>query len=444
MFDFPRYTAYAFCLSATVLLSACGGSSTNIVEREPVAAPTEEEGHEDEHAAGEAPSTKGRLVVASQGEPEVMVYDLDSGEELAHYELAHTASAVYASANYRFALILQREGNQVNAIDAGFIREAHDDHFDYTIAAPSFSDFDVSGPRPTHFTRGDDEVVIFYDGNADTAEGAEVGVVSDAKLAAGAAGVRIELETHQHGAARILGEHLFLTLRDPLDTSTTLPDQIAWYHLHDGEYELEQTFETRCPALHGSARWEHGVAFGCSDGVLVIHAEGGEFVADKVANPEGLSGRIGSLYANAGAHQLVGVASGELFLIDPEAGTIDRLSWTEEGRAPVAYGFDGEAEHFLVLDDQGALTRLEVADGWAALAPIPVVSSDLSGLSEEVRLAMTVSHASHLVYVTDPVAMSVLEVDLESEAVTTALTLESVPAKLAWTGFEGAHEEHEH
>lgn len=444
MSTLPRYMAYAFFLGATVTLSACGGSSTNIVERDPVENPDDHDHDEDEHSHGDAPSTKGRLVVSSQAEPEVMVYDLDDGEELAHYPMEHAVSAVYASANHRFALILQREGNQVNAIDAGFIREAHGDHFDYTIAAPSFSDFEVSGPRPTHFTHGHDEVVIFYDGNADTAEVAEVGVVSNEDLANGAAGARIELATHQHGAARTLGEYLFLTVRDPLDTSTTLPDQVALYHLHDGEYELERTFETECPALHGSAAWEHGVAFGCGDGVLVIHEEGGEFVAEKIANPEGLAGRIGSLYASADAHELVGVASGELFLIDPEAQTIEALSWIDDERTAVAYAFDAEGEHFLILDEQGGLTRLEVADQWAALAPIPVVTSDLSVMSEEASLAMTVSHASHLVYVTDPVALSVLEVDLESEAVSTVLTLEAVPSKLAWTGFEGAHDAHEH
>lgn len=442
MFTIPRYIASAFCLSATIMLSACGGSSTNIVERDPVEAPGDHDHDEGSH--GDAPSTKGRLVISSHSEPEVMVYDLDDGEELAHYPMENDVSAVYASTNHRFALVLQRDGNQVNAIDAGFIREAHGDHFDYTIAAPSFSDFEVSGPRPTHFTHGDDNVVIFYDGDADTAEVAEVGVVSNENLADGAVGARLELTTHQHGAARTLGEHLFLTVRDPLDTSTTLPDQVALYHLHDGEYELEQTFDVECPALHGSARWEHGVAFGCGDGVLVIHEESGEFVAEKIANPEGLSGRIGSLYATDDAHELVGVASGELFLIDPEAETIEALSWTDDERAAVAYAFDAEGEHFLILDEQGELTRLEVADEWMALAPIPVVRSDLSGLSEDMRLAMAVSHASHLVYVTDPVAMTVLEVDLESEAVVTVLTLEAVPAKLAWTGFEGAHEAHDH
>lgn len=440
MFTIPRYIAYTFCLSATLALSACGGSSTNIVEREPV----EDHDDHDEGSHGDAPSTKGRLVISSQEEPEVMVYDLEDGEELAHYPMENAISAVYASANHRFALVLQRDGNQVNAIDAGFIREAHGDHFDYTISAPSFSDFEVSGPRPTHFTHGDGDVVIFYDGSADTAEAAEVGVVSNENLANGAAGVRIELATHQHGAARVLGEHLFLTVRDPLDTSTTLPNQVALYHLHDGEYELEHTFEVECPALHGSAGWDHGVAFGCGDGVLVIHEESGEFVAHKIANPEGLSGRIGSLYATAGAHELVGVASGELFLIDPEAETIEALSWTEDEREAVAYAFDSEGEHFLILDEQGELTRLEVADQWAALTPIPVVTSDLSGLSEDVRLAMAVSYASHLVYVTDPVSLSVLEVDLESEAVNTVLALEAVPAKLAWTGFEGAHDGHDH
>ncbi|WP_051234561.1 hypothetical protein [Marinimicrobium agarilyticum] len=442
MFTTSRYIAYAFCVSALLALSACGGSSTNIVEREPVE--NHDDHDDDEHSHGDAPSSKGRLVISSHDEPEVMVYDLDDGEELAHYPMESAVSAVYASANHRFALVLQRDGNQVNAIDAGFIREAHGDHFDYTIAAPSFSDFEMSGPRPTHFTLGSDEAVIFYDGNADTAEVAQVGVVSNANLANGAAGVRIELTTHQHGAARTLGEHLFLTVRDPQDTSTTLPDQVVFYHLHDGEYELEHTFEMECPALHGSAGWDHGVAFGCGDGVLVIHEESGEFVAEKIANPEGLSGRIGSLYATAGAHELVGVASGELFLIDPEAGTIEALSWTEDGREAVAYAFDAEGEHFLVLDGQGGLTRLEVEEEWTALAPIEVVASDLSGLSEDLRVAMAVSHASHLVYVTDPVALTVLEVDLESAAVTTALTLEAVPAKLAWTGFEGTHEEHDH
>ncbi len=433
----------ALSLSVLLVLSGCGGSSTEIVELDPVEDHSDDHDHDDDHdsAHGDAPETKGRLLVAAYNESEVVLHDLDDGDELAHYELDNPASAVYASADYRFGVVLQRDAGEVNAVDSGLIREYHDDHWDYTITSPSFADFSAPGPRPTHFTNGGERSVIFYDGNADLGEVAQVGVFSETDMADNGSGQWLTLDTHQHGAAQQFGDSLFATVRDANDDSTSLPDQVAHYHWHDGEYELEQTFETLCPGLHGSAQWHHGVAFGCTDGVLVIHEEAGQFVAEKVVNPAGMDGRIGSLYGLAEGEQLVGIASGELHLIDPEAGTMELLDWHGEvERTAIGYGFDAEGEHFLVLDNTGDLIRLEIVDGWAALEPIEAVTSDLSGLPEDLRPVMSLSHASHLVYITDPVANTVVEVDLESGAVETIVNLDVTPAKVAWLGFEGAHD----
>ncbi len=306
-------------------------------------------------------------------------------------------------------------------------------------------DFTAEGVRPTHFTTGGDHSVVFFDGLGDSALPASVGVYTEEDLEHNGAGLQLELDTHQHGAARWLEGHLLVSQRDPADDSTSLPDQVALYHPHEGELELEETFAETCPGLHGSAQLEHRVAFGCTDGVLVIHWDGNDFSASKVTNPDSMEGRIGSLYASETRGVMLGVASGNLFELDFETGTLAAIDWrggTE--REPVAYAFDAEGEHFLVLDAEGDLTLLEVADGWHRHGPLEVVTGDLSALAEDQSLSMTVSHASHLVYVTDPVGNRILEVDLESEAVTEVLSLDFSPHKLTWLGFEGSYAGHGH
>lgn len=440
--DFSKRMQPLFWLSATVLLSACGGSDTTIVEREPVA--EEEHGHEDEHS-GEGLNTKGRLLVSPYAEEEVVLFELDDGSELAHYPVTGAVSALQPSADFQYGLIVQRDANRVDALDSGLSREYHNDHWDYERVAPSFMDFTAEGVRPTHFTTGGNRSVVFFDGLGDSALPASVGVYTEQDLADNGAGLQLELDTHQHGAARWLEGHLLVSQRDPADDSTSLPDRVALYHPHDGELELEETFAETCPGLHGSAQLEHRVAFGCTDGVLVIHWDGSDFTANKVTNPDNMEGRIGSLYASETHDVMLGVASGNLYELDFGAGTMTAIDWRGGiEREPVAYAFDAEGEHFLVLDASGDLTLLEAADDWHRHGPLEVVTGDLSALAEDQALAMTVSHASHLVYVTDPLENRILEVDLESETVAEALSLEFSPHKLAWLGFEGRSAEHGH
>ncbi|MGD8176406.1 hypothetical protein [Marinimicrobium sp. ARAG 43.8] len=439
MMTWNRMNPLAIGLSAFLALglTACGGSSTNIVEREPV----EDPGHD--HSHGEVPETKGRLVVNAFGEGELVVYSLDDGEELNHFELAAPASALYPSPGDRFAVAIQRNEDQVNAVDAGLIRESHGDHWDYSTTSPAFMDFTAPGSRPTHYTLGDGRAVIFYDGNSGSGELARVGVFTEADLADNGAGRWLDLDSQHHGAAQHFDGSLFVTRKT--DDSASLPDQVAQYHWHESVYEEEVVFDTLCPSLHGSAQWDEGVAFGCADGVLLIHAHGDHFHELKLDNPAGINGRIGSLYAHEASEQMVGVASGELYLVDAHEETITALNWQGDAtRSAIAYAFDGEGEHFLILDDDGGLTRLEVADGWAPLERVSVVTSDLVGLDEGLNLAMAVSKAGPLVYVTDPVANTVMEVNLESGEVSEALALDVTPAGIVWAGFEDALVDHDH
>lgn len=436
----------ALSLSALLVLSACGGSDTQIIERDPVAEDDHDHDHgHDEPHHGDAPETKGRLLISEYGHEEVAIFELDHGEELDHF---HTTggkvTALQASPDYRFGLVVQRDDNLINAIDSGLYSEYHDDHWDYIQAAPMFMDFTAEGARPSHFTTGGGRSVVFFDGLASNGQNASVSVFSSHDMEDNHGGLTLDLDHNQHGAAQWFEGHLLSTLIDPQEEST-LPNRVALYHEHDGELELEHTFAEECPGLHGSAQMDHYVAFGCTDGVLVIHYHDGDFEASKIANPEELvDGRIGSLYASD--DRMMGVASGNLYELDFGHAELKPVDWRSGGElTPAGYAFDRSGSHFLVLDETGGLTVLEAhGDHWDHEGRIEVVTSDLSGLAEDQSLAMSVSQASHFVYVTDPVGQLILEVNLDSSEVHTAMELTFTPDKITWLGFEGAHHGDDH
>ncbi len=426
------------------LLSACGSSSTNIVELDP---PEDDDHHHDDHHHHDDEGTKGRLLISHKDEATVFAFDLDEESVLESFTLTDVANALYPAPGNRYGLIVQRNANLVNAIDGGVWEEDHGDHMHAYAQAPNFMHFELQETRPTHFTSTSSQAVFFFDGFGDESLPAAVAVLTESNIASDSGVVWLHYETHQHGAAQARGEYLLSTVRDPADTSTTLPDRVALYHAHGDHFDWEETFEETCPGLHGSAQNHHHIAFGCTDGVLVIDQHDDEFTAFKVPNPNGFEGRIGTLYGHHNLDVFVGIAAGKLYEVNPEAGTVEPIVWTDDDHlAAVGYAFAEDGHLFVILDDHGGLTLLDAEHHWEVEGHIQVTSSDAHDMPSGSRFEMAVSQASHFVYVLDPIAREVLEVDLEDGDVHTVLSLDFIPHKITWLGIAGGydHDHHHH
>ena len=420
-------------LAIPALLTACGGGDTKIVERDPI--PIEDD-HDHDH--DDEPKTEGRLLVAIKDQPKVGIWDINEATLLEEYTLTEPASALYASPTYRYGFVIQRIANRVNVIDSGLSQEDHGDHKDDIIEAPRWLAFGTDKTRPTHFTDTATQSVIFYDGNGDTTTPAQVGVFTETNIKNNTPGNWLEYTTHMHGAAQAHGDYLLSTIRDPLTTST-LPDQVGLYKANNGFYNQQQVFTDTCPGLHGSAQNETQITFGCTDGVLVVTQNGETFTSKKIANPSSFTSttRVGTVLGDNHNAEFVGIAAGQFFSINTTNNTITPINWIDTSATTpptaLAYGFADDGELFVILDNTGWLTLLNT-NNWTLSTRIQAITSNLSALPTGARFELALT-PGHKIYVSDPIANQIKQIDLDEAKVSGSLQLNATPAKITWVGI---------
>ncbi|WP_286234867.1 5-methyltetrahydrofolate--homocysteine methyltransferase [Thalassotalea sediminis] len=461
-------TTFQFNLLAVaiggILLTGCGDAETNIVEKDPIVEDVDNHDDHDHGDDGYTIESMGRLAVLSGESAEAVVFDLDNGDLLESFSLTHDSNTLKASAGYRYAVINSRAQDYVGFIDSGLWRENHGDHLHDYQQEPVMSNYElVSNSRPTHIVNHDGQMAVFYDGDATTGTAAAVQVITDNDISTETMALPgIQYTMNMHGVAEPRGEHLLSTIRRDDSESTSnakvLPDQVGVYHLHEGEYELEQTLDITCPDLHGAAQNSEVVVFGCSDGVLVAHQHNDEYEAEKVANIAELGSlRIGSVYGHEANESFIGVASahggGEAILvtIHPEDGEMEQLDWQPmENASPISYAFSFNGEHFLILDNQGYLTILTQHDHdghaeWEVAGQIDISQEDITAMPEGMSFSMTVAQNDHFAYVADPFAQHILQIHLDDMEIEGDIELGFSPAKIAWLGIaEESESDHEH
>jgi hypothetical protein len=436
--------------SAVLALSGCGDAKTTIIEKNSI--PVDD----DDHNHGPA-ETAGRLFVLNSNTLQAQIFDLTNNSSIASLPLGALPSAVYASGDYRFAALIERNANKVGFIDGGLWQEPHDDHFDVFASTPTMTEFGLMGSRPTHYDPHEGDVAVFFDGDAGTGINASVQVFNDAMIASAAAPATVNFDKPMHGVAKPRGEFLLTTIRrdDAESTSTNviLPDQVGVFRLQDDEYELVQTLNVACPDLHGAAQNETHVAFGCGDGVLLVKEEANaSFSAQKLINPDTITNgaRIGSIWGHEASGQFIGLASSgavsQFFVIDPEGSTIEWVDWQPVANAkPIARDFAFAAEQFVILDDQGYLTLIEPhQEGgdihWEYGARLDITDEDVSLMPDGMKFSMTLAQNGHTVYIADPIAQHIVEVDLDLLQITAEIELDYAPAMITWLGIATAHD----
>ncbi|WP_111642915.1 5-methyltetrahydrofolate--homocysteine methyltransferase [Marinimicrobium alkaliphilum] len=445
------YLTYPALALSAVLLTACGGSSTNIIERDPIADDDHDDHHHDHGDLG------GRLLISEHDDDHVYVYDVAHEEVIAEMHLDGVPTALYATPGQRYGVVVRGGDNgQVNFVDSGLYWEDHGDHGHMHEGDPALLELELFGDRPAHVTNGGHRTAIFFDGNAGAP--AQVKVVNDHDMSATPA--LLEYSANQHGAAQVRSSYLLSSILDHEEEST-LPNLVGVYHRHDGIYELEETLDVGCPGLHGSAQNAHHIAFGCTDGVLLIeehrHDNSRDYHAHKISSEI----RIGTLFGHDHLEDFVGVGGGVLYRVATEGeGSIEPINWTGEADLPVVgsvdsivwgdlsavgYAFAEHGELFVILDNHGGLTVLDTHD-WDVVGERLQVTHSHSA-PDGLRFEMTVSGDGHFVFVTDPAEQEIRVVDIEDREVYDTFSLDFTPNKLVWLGVvteEDDHDDHGH
>jgi len=417
-----RPMATSLLLVSAAMLTACGGSS----------------GSGDEHEHTDI-DTAGRLALFDTDASQLKVLDLDNSEVLASMAMDGEAPSLYASPGNRYAVAIQRGDDLVSFLDGGLYTEDHGDHMHDYAETPSMLSLTLNDHKPTHFSSGEAEGVVFFDGGE--AASSKVTVFSDATLGSGATVASLQLENNMHGVAKMIDGHLFVTYRDSSITDTTLPAAVERYHLDGSDFEFEERYSQACPRLHGAAANAHSLGFGCSDGVLVIDLHEAGYPATKLDNPESLAegSRIGTVVANHDVEELVGIAGDRLFVIHPESTTeVYHELELGEGVSRLAQGFTTHGEVFYVLGDDGDLRLFDPASDWALMTTAELMDAP----GEGDTLAMTTSAAQERLFVLHN--QSVIEVDTTDGDIVRTINLGFSASAIAWLGLAEAGHDHDH
>lgn len=426
----------AIALAATTfLLAGCGDGNSG----------SDSDAGDDDHVHEEIDST-GRLATYDADAGALKVFEVDDGELLETIPLAGSAPRLSHSPDYRYAVVIQRDDDLVSFMDSGLYVEDHGDHMHEYAEAPTMLSLTLNDRRPTHYSLSDGAGVVFFDGE-DGVASSRVTAVSESSLMGESALASLDRENNMHGVAKLIGDQLFVTRRDPSITDTTLPAEVERYSFDGDSFSFETRYADQCPRLHGAGANDHALVFGCSDGVLVIDLADPTYPASKLGNPASIAvdGRIGTVAAHHDVEELVGIAGDQLFVIDVENSSAPYQELDiGSGVDRVAQGFDAHGEVFYVLGDDGDLRLFHPADDWALAHTISVTGPLGDGTETP---AITASAASDFLYVLDPNTNTLSEIHTVDGEVESTEDLGFNASGLVWLGLaddDHSHDDHDH
>lgn len=369
-----RWMRWLAALAAAVLiLAACGNDDEDDAaagSETPAAETTDhddEHGHDDdehghdtggEDGAVEVSEPALRLMVADSATGAVQVIDLTTGEEIASLDL-DGPTRLYTEPHGRHVLAAQRDDDRIDWIDAGAWTVDHGDHAHYWAGDPAVTDWGQEAAEPTHVVFHGDLLALFNDGDGsvlviDTHHlGDDDALIGDWDIG----------DAH-HGVA-VADEDLGVLVVTEFDADaaddSTLPDTVVVLDLESGD-EIDR-FDGECPGLHGEFATASVVAFGCTDGVLLIEPHGDHWHSHKVAPPADAPAdtRTGTLQGGHDLDYLIGnLGSDALVRIDIEAESATTIPLPETG---AAWTFDAATEQILILTVDGRLHTVDASSG---------------------------------------------------------------------------------
>ncbi len=332
---------------------------------------------QDDHMEEEGGELSGRLLIADRDQASISVLDLTSGLLAENsLQVAAPGATLYSSPSARFAFALARgpedNDDRVHIIDGGVYLEPHDGHMDLVTGPVSLLSVGTSDERPVHTSVHSGWTAIYHDGSGRAALFEEHDLEEE----------RDDYEPVwfdaglQHGAVVALGDDYFMVTSNnpdyPATAESSLPLGAEVWTL-DGQVVYDASNRS-CPGMHGEAANAHGVLLGCVGGVLFIEGHDGEYEHDFIDNPADMheSARIGSVWGHEDSEHFFGSASyredgerksGGLWMIDPEGGSMTRVSLSDDSGQVYGTAFDGHGEEFFALTADGMINVISTESG---------------------------------------------------------------------------------
>lgn len=358
-----------------------------------------------------------RLLVSDLDSSTVSVLDLASGKVLGSFSTPGAAGATHASPSGRYGLVIHRDENRVSVIHSGLSLEDHGDHADLVQANPYVLNTLNVGREPTHVWAHGDEIAIFNDADG------TVAMLDERTFGLSLEYTEVKAAQPDHGAAVVLGDTVLAGYYD-----------LGRVDAYSREGELLETIEG-CPGLHGEATLGDTAAFGCEDGVLLVHVRDGEVTSAKLDNPAGTAEgvHVSTIRSHDDAPVFVGNYGVTLAWIDPEAETLEVI---EMDAAPLRFDFDHEGEHVVALTADGLFHVLETDSGELHGSVRVMEAVDISG-GYGTYDAPSLAVGEGAVYVGVPAQQQIVEVHPEETEVARRMDVSGTPSSITVLALEG-------
>ena len=385
-------------------------------------------------AAADEMGTAVRVMATDAANGDLTVIDPESGEIVGRFTTPTGGyTYVYPSENGRYLLTNHYAGEHVTIVDAGLGLEPHGDHADLVTNPPFVLATVATGSVPAHYAAHDGIIAIHNDGDG------TITILDESELARKVDPFTFAVAQPDHTSIAIINDTVLVGYYDL--------GRVDAYSL-DGELIAEGVGD--CPGTHGEARFGDSVAFACGDGVLLVTPDGDHFTTEKVAYPgsetdsdldatpvaDGEAPRIGSIAAHHDNDVLVGDFGAALALMTPHDAGLDIAVLPLSGEA-LAFTYDHLGEHVTVLTDDGQVHGVDPNAGevlWSTPAVTPYTEIELGdGFDFWPKLAAS----DTALYVADPKAGEIVEIDLESGEVLHRFAIGGQPARVTLTLASG-------
>ncbi len=318
---------------------------------------------------------------------------------------------VYASPSGDYAFVLHRDENRVTLLHSGLTLVDHGDHMDLIQSNPYVAATMNVGRQPTHFFAYGDDIAIFND------QDGTIALLDQRLLGLTLDFAEIITEQPDHGAPAIYGDYVF---------SGHLALERVDVYRRDGSFV--STLEEPCPRLHGENISGNTIAFGCTDGVLIVEVDGDTISHRKIVNPAGAAenARVGTVIAHDNSPVMIGNFGNGIAIIDPSATELTSVALPER---PISMSFAENGTRLVILTADGDLHLLEPSSG-EVLESLSLMSETSYQIAEGNVVRATMNVKGDYAYVTDPVARSVHEIHLDDFELERSMNLDFIPFSL--------------
>lgn len=363
-----------------------------------------------------------RAFVADAVDGTVRAFDIETGEEIASFDLDAPAR-LHRGATPATIVAAMPAAGAVAFIGTGIALEDHGDHADVVLSEPTLLPSRLAGARPSHVNRDASRIAVFFDDDG------AAQVVSEADLAAGdPVPETLSAGPAHHGLAKPVGRLVAVSVAaegERLPVGVSLRDTGG-----------DAVASADCPRLHGEGQSGSVLAFGCADGVAFV---------DTASNPPRTWHH--AYPAEPGGERMVRTIQGaeafRSFLADfgPDGMTIvdptaeDGFAFVHLPARRMHFALDTDpGDTGWVLVEDGRLLKLNALTG--ALLGEVAVTGRYAMDQGVVRPRLTV--ASGHVVVTDPVAGEIVIVDGHTLSVERRIAVGGEPGDVVLVAATGA------